>query len=154
MRLRDKYALCALLLVLAAPPAWAHGTILTANLTEGVELRATFDTGEAMAQAQVTVFAPSNPTQIWMHGTTDQDGRFAFVPDRDQPGTWTVQVRQAGHGAIVNVTTGITGIAQPTPTAPAQTLGQQLLMIALVVWGALGTALFFHRRKGVKNASA
>jgi nickel transport protein len=154
MQLRGKCSICATLFALAAAPVWAHGTILSAEVSEGVQLHARFDTGEPMAQAQIAIFAPIDPTQIWARGTTDTDGRFAFVPDAKQPGIWTVQVRQAGHGAMINVTTGAGATAQVVENGLARTPAQKLLMVALVVWGALGTALYFRRKGRTKNASA
>ena len=150
MRLRASLALS--LALLAAHAAGAHGVQVAAELTQAVHIRATYDTGQPMAQAQVALFAPSNPAQVWARGVTDDKGTFTFVPDPAEVGQWSVQVRQAGHGAIVSVTTDGTApqAAQPTP----QSMAQKLLMVALVAWGALGTALFFWRRKGAAHASA
>jgi nickel transport protein len=150
MRLRASLALSVALL--SAQAAGAHGVHVAAELTQAVHVRATYDTGQPMAQAQVALFAPSNPAQVWARGVTDDNGTFTFIPDPAEIGQWSVQVRQAGHGAIVSVSTGSTAPqgAQPAP----QSMAQKLLMIALVAWGALGTALFFWRRKGAAHASA
>ncbi len=42
----------------------------------------------------------------WLTGICDQQGRFSFTPDPDLPGTWDVQVRQAGHGDIIHIPVG------------------------------------------------
>jgi nickel transport protein len=104
---------------------------------------ATYDTGEPLAGGQVTVYAPDDPTAPWLTGACDDEGRFVFTPDPDKPGTWDVQVRQAGHGDIVHIPIGA-GVTSSGGGgfSPAQIV----LMAACVVWGFVGTALFFSRR--------
>jgi nickel transport protein len=109
-----------------------------------IEITALFDTGEPIQGGQVTVYAPDNPSTTWLSGTTDEEGRFSFTPDPEKPGTWAVQVRQAGHGDIVHIpfqgseasngTTGFSAI-------------QIVVMGACVLWGLAGTALYFSRSK-------
>ncbi len=153
LRLRARSTLGAMLLAWAVQPVWAHGVHVTAEVTQAVQVRVAYDTGQPMAMAQVALFAPTDPTQVWARGETDADGIFTFVPDPAQQGQWTVQVRQAGHGAIITVRTD--GAApQATASPTQQSTAQKLLMIALVAWGALGTALFFWRRKESGHASS
>ncbi|MEE9618360.1 MAG: carboxypeptidase regulatory-like domain-containing protein, partial [Anaerolineae bacterium] len=91
---------------------------------------------------QVTVYAPDDPSTPWLTGVCDEDGRFIFTPDPSKPGTWDVQVRQSGHGDMVHIPIGedvaMTGTTGYTPL-------QVVLMGACVVWGFVGTALFFLR---------
>ncbi len=136
-------------LLLLPSGAAAHGVVLDHRPVEGVEVRAAFDTGEVMDEAQVSVFAPEDASEPWETGTTDERGRYLFVPDASRPGTWTVQVRQAGHGSIVNVTVeedaGVTGADGFSGGGyGALQIG---LMAAAGVWGFVGTALFFMRKK-------
>ena len=86
-----------------APGAWAHGVNVTHSTGEAVRVQALFASGEPMATAQVSVFAPDDAETPWIIGTTDPAGNFAFVPDPAQSGRWEVQVRLAGHGEIVYV---------------------------------------------------
>lgn len=86
-----------------APAVWAHGIHVTHAAGEAVRVTASFDSGEPMVAAQVSVFAPGDLETPWMTGTTDPAGQFAFVPDMTQTGRWEVQVRLAGHGEIVYV---------------------------------------------------
>ena len=86
-----------------APVAWAHGVHVTHSTGEAVRVQASFASGEPMAAAQVSVFAPDDVETPWIIGTTDPAGNFAFVPDPAQSGRWEVQVRLAGHGEIVYV---------------------------------------------------
>jgi nickel transport protein len=150
--------------------AIAHGVAIEYQSTQAYEIRAVYDSGEPMAEVQVAVFAPSNPTEPWLQGTTDREGRFLFTPDA--PGNWEVQIRQAGHGDIVTIpvsnsvgaapkasaATANSATANPSPdtvATPSNAIAtsnsysplQKGLMMGSVIWGCLGTALFFSRGK-------
>ncbi len=122
----------------------AHGVKIDYTINVAVEIRAAYDTGAPMAGGQVTVYAPDDLSTPWLEGVCDDEGRFTFTPDPSIPGTWDVQVRQAGHGDIVHIPIGedmmMTGSTGYTPL-------QIVLMGASVVWGFIGTALFFSRRQ-------
>jgi len=118
--------------------------------TEAIAIRARYDSGEPMANAQVTVYAPDKPSTPWRQGTTGSNGRFAFVPAGASSGSWEVRVRKAGHGEIVSIPAGNeTGAAAAGSLAGSTgyTPLQKALMGALGVWGFVGTALFFARRR-------
>ena len=142
--------------------AHAHGANLDYQMTPGVTLQAKYDAGGPMTQAQFTVFAPNDPTTPWLTGKSDAQGRFSFVPDASIPGMWAVQAREAGHGALVQIpigdsngsnaaTASASATAPAMPSAVVHTQGanpmQRWVMIASVVWGFIGTALFFARKK-------
>jgi nickel transport protein len=122
---------------------FAHGAKIEYTISLAVEVVAAYDTGEPMSGGQVTVYAPNDPATPWLTGVCDEEGRFTFTPDPDQPGTWDVQVRQAGHGDMIHIPIGedvaLTGGSGYTPL-------QMVLMGACVVWGFVGTTLFFSRR--------
>jgi nickel transport protein len=137
----------------------------TATVTV-VDIRATYDSGEPMAGGQVTIYAPSDPSTPWQTGQCDAAGTFTFTPDPSLPGRWEVQVRQAGHGDIVSVE-----VAPPSdgehpdrlssagngPAAQGYTPLQYVVMGASVVWGFIGTALYFSggaRRKQQQGETA
>ena len=124
---------------------YAHGARIEYTLSTAVELVATYDTGEPMAGGQVTIYAPDDPATPWLTGVCDDQGRFAFTPDPDKPGTWDVQVRQAGHGDIVHIPIGEGEV--PVAGTGGNTVLQIVLMSACVIWGFIGTALFFMRRR-------
>jgi nickel transport protein len=134
----------SLLLLSTAGVTFAHGAKIEYTVGMAVELQATYDTGEPMAGGQVTVYAPDDPSTPWLTGVCDEEGRFVFAPDPEKPGTWDVQVRQAGHGDIVHIEIGA-GAA--TSGGSRLTTPQILLMAVCVVWGGIGTALFFSRRR-------
>ena len=159
----------------------AHGTKISYENAEAIVINVVYDSGEPMGKAQISVYAPDNPSEPWLTGTTDGKGRFLFQPDSTKPGNWEVKVRHSGHGGVVRVP--VTSAAQPKETQQAQqtqqtqqtnpttspnsstpaqvsvakesenleyTPLQRGLMIASVIWGFVGTALFFSGRK--KNA--
>lgn len=134
-------------------PILAHGATIEYRQTKAIQIQALYDTGEPLAEAQVAVYAPNDPASAWMTGTTDEQGWFLFRPDPEQPGNWEVTVRQSGHGDIVvipveagdlNPDAATDGIATSRPT---QTPLQKGLMVASVLWGCVGTALFFSQSR-------
>lgn len=143
--------------------AHAHGAFLDYQITPGITLQAKYDAGEPMTAAQFTVYAPNDPTTPWLKGKSDEQGRFSFVPDPKIPGMWAVQAREAGHGALVQIPIGESGsgdaaaattdasAAAPATQAVVHTQGaspaQRTVMVASVIWGFIGTALFFARKK-------
>ncbi|WP_071796364.1 hypothetical protein [Natronohydrobacter thiooxidans] len=138
---------------LCAPlSAFSHAALIEAETAQAIRLHALYDTGEPMSHAQVIIYAPDDPSTPWGQGVTDRDGRLEFVLG-NEPGRWSFQVRQSGHGAMVHMEIGADAPVIMTASS-AQGWGQRLLMVALVAWGALGTAAFVYRRKGGRNASA
>ncbi len=132
--------------------ALSHAALIEAETAQAIRLHAFYDTGEPMAHAQVIIYAPDDPSSPWGQGVTDRDGWFEFIPDATE-GRWSVQVRQSGHGAMAHVQMG--GDAPVIITASGtQSWLQRMVMVALVAWGALGTALFVLRKKGRSDASA
>lgn len=148
----------ALALLAATLPmqALAHGAQVQAEAVFAISLQARYDTGEPMALAQVVIYAPDAVGTAWARGTTDAAGRYLFAPDPALPGRWTIQVRQAGHGAIVHLETGGASTAAHVvrAAAPAQGTLQKAVMVALVIWGALGTVLFLRSKRRAEDASA
>jgi len=143
----------------ASTRAIAHGVRMQARETQAIEVNAEYDNGDPMVNAQVTVYAPNDPATPWLEGTTDNNGNFVFTPDSSQSGNWSVQVRQAGHGSIVNVPVegnqaqaGGDSATPESSTSRVMNTGaanftplQIILMGAAGVWGFIGTALFFMR---------
>lgn len=146
--------------------AIAHGANIEYKSTNALQINATYDSGQPMSNAQVTIYAPDDPATPWLTGTTDENGGFIFVPDSTKVGNWEVKVRQAGHGDIISIPGAIPGenspssINQNQPNAENQSVTQNQrsvssqnytpiqkgLMIISVGWGFVGTALFFSRK--------
>ncbi len=120
---------------------YAHGAKIEYTVNMTIEIVAAYDNGEPMASGQVAVYAPDDPSTPWLTGVCDNEGRFSFVPDTSKPGIWDVQIRQAGHGDIVHIPVG-----DGTGSAGGYTPLQIVLMAASVIWGSVGTALYFLRR--------
>lgn len=116
-----------------------------------------------MSEAQVIIYSPAETNTAWKTGKTDESGQFFFTPDTSQPGVWEVIVRKAGHGQTTTFSvgdsagsgttdgSGLTSAiarnsANRTPAAPSDVAGQKWITIAAVVWGFIGTALFFSGR--------
>jgi nickel transport protein len=126
--------------------ALAHGVNIQYSSDVEITIVAKYDTGTPMAGAQVAVYAPDDPSTPWLTGVCDDEGRFSFTPDASKPGIWDVQVRLAGHGGMIHIPVG------GDSTATSGGLGgysylQIGLMAACVIWGCIGTALYFRRRR-------
>jgi uncharacterized GH25 family protein len=96
--------LAAALLVPAA--LFGHGVEVSEE-TGGAQgsvrvIRFTYTTGEAMMYARVFVYPPSNPEREILHGTTDRNGIFCFLPD--ESGEWRLVVEDGmGHTGEIKV---------------------------------------------------
>ena len=129
--------------------AIAHGAIIEVT-QEALTVEATFDSGEPMAEAQVSIYSPADLKTPWTKGQTDEQGRFSFSPDDEVPGQWEVTVRQAGHGGTTTFEvseSGSSGVFSSSTSSPgAQPGAQKWISIAAIIWGFVGTALFFSRK--------
>jgi len=140
-------------------PAIAHGAKANYKITSSIEIQANYDSGQPMKNAQVTVYSPADPNQPWSKGLTDEKGYFWFTPDYSQAGYWEVKVRQAGHGALISIPidSKVNNNSQNSEVVRNNLQEfsplQKALMIASVIWGCVGTALFFYRGKQ-SNSSA
>lgn len=154
------------MLILPIDKVFAHGTVINYQTKESIEIEAKFDNGIPMKNAQVVIYSPHNPTEAWLSATTDDKGKFMFSPDVSQEGNWTVKVRTAGHGNVINIPIEspvtetdnpqsqeiITSRSISAPSINASlTMAQKLMMATTGVWGFVGTALFFSRKKMEKN---
>jgi len=132
--------------------AIAHGVAMQYQTAQAIAVQANYDTGAPLANAQVTVYAPDSE-RPWLKGTTDEQGKFTFTPDPNKAGTWQVKARLAGHGDVLNIPVDSEGSAIATNGQPklgeaaGYTPLQKGVMAASIIWGAIGTALFFLGRK-------
>lgn len=118
----------------------AHGVTIDYRLESAVHIVAAYDTGEPMAEAQVAVFSPDDKQNPWLVGTTDENGEFSFTPDMTLMGEWDIQVRQAGHGDMIHL-----DLSGNTNTSNSLTVPQIVLISLSILWGCVGTALYFKR---------
>ncbi len=171
MKSKNKYILfLALVLSLSyAQKGLTHGTHIEYNATEAIKIKATYDSGEPMNNGQVTVYNPNEPTKPWLTGVTNKQGEFVFVPDYSVRGNWQIKVRQAGHGNIINIPIEAVGKnklknneesitnsgeiknSDPIKLSNSQnnqyTIQQKLIMALSGIWGFVGTALYFSKKK-------
>ncbi len=135
----------------ASFPVLGHGARVVWEVQgDSVHISAAFDDGLPMDGAQVTVFSAAEPSAPYISGMTDENGEFAFLPDIEQSLSWDVQVRKAGHGDMVHFS-----LAEESEDFIEQrglTTLQIILMSACVVWGFIGTALFFASKRKGQNA--
>ena len=145
---------------IGVPAAWGHGANIDFQVTQAIRVQAKYDSGDPMKEAQVTVYAPNNPAEAWQTGTTDKQGYYVFVPNSEITGNWEVKIRKAGHGDIASIPVEkatLTTASRPSTSQPqiAQVQGsssgytplQRTVMGIVVVWGCVGTALFFMSRR-------
>ena len=123
----------------------AHGVSIQYTSDIEITIVARYDSGEPLAGAQVVVYAPDDPSTPWLTGVCDDEGRFSFTPDSSMPGIWDVQVRLAGHGGMVHIPIG-EGAASSGGIGGYSYL-QIAVMAACVIWGSIGTALYFRPRR-------
>ncbi|HOP61988.1 MAG TPA: carboxypeptidase regulatory-like domain-containing protein [Spirochaetota bacterium] len=138
---------CLLILFLGlAVAAYSHGTKYELVKSGRIGLKAMFDTGEPMSNADVLVFSP-NATSPSIKEKADSNGIFYFTPDK--AGTWVLQVRdKTGHGMRINLKIDESLSIQADSSAGGLNTVQKVVMALCVVWGAVGTALYFKGKKG------
>ena len=143
----------------------AHGAKIEYRTSPSISLQAMYDTGDPMTTAQITVYAPNDPDKPWLTGRADANGYFNFVPDPTISGMWAIQAREAGHGAFIQIPVGndapvvaaasaASGASQTTSATRfsladggQSPLLQRWVTTAAVIWGFIGTSLFFARKR-------
>lgn len=75
-----------------------------------LEFQSTFSTGEPFVGATVSIYAPNDLDNPWLQLITDDQGRFAFMPDLSILGDWNVAIEQGGHADYWTVPVGENGI--------------------------------------------
>ena len=126
---------------------YAHGTEYEV-LSDGViGIKASFDTGEVIADSRVLIFAPGEQEPTF-ETKTDGNGIVCFAPDRS--GIWVLQIRhESGHGMRINFEVDDSMRLHVSDGASFKKLstGQRIAMAACVAFGFIGTALYFLGRK-------
>ncbi|MDY6968781.1 MAG: hypothetical protein SVR08_09040 [Spirochaetota bacterium] len=122
--------------------ALAHGVTYEIQRDSAVIVKAGYDDGEPMSYAEVKIFSPDVQKVEHQNGRTDNNGNFAFLPNRT--GKWRIVVNDGlGHSF-----TAETLIKEKIEIeSHGQGLGnwQKLIMSACIIWGLTGTALYFKR---------
>lgn len=127
-------------------PLFAHGTKYKVVSEKVIGIKAMYDSGEPMANARVLIFAPDE-TKVTCTTESDSSGIFYLIPDR--AGTWTMQVRdRGGHGMRINLPVDESMQLGTAHKGSGMTFLQKIMAVLCVVWGCIGTALYF---KGKAN---
>ncbi len=124
--------------------AMAHGVVFEYHSSMTYIITGNYDDGTPLSEAQVTVYAPDDPKNAWKTGSSDDEGKYFFTPDISKPGIWTIQFRKAGHGGTVNIEVGEESAVS---SSSAYSSAQMAIMAIAVIWGLIGTALYFKKEK-------
>jgi hypothetical protein len=111
----------------------------------GTAIEATYDDGSPMAYCDVEVFRPGEPGEVFLVGSTDPLGRFAFVADTT--GTWRVTVDDGmGHLASCEIVIGTDGVG--TVIKVRTDRFRAVIVGVALVFGLFGVvALLYSRRR-------
>jgi nickel transport protein len=157
----SRWTLSILALCLVAFPgkALAHGTDY--RLLEDKQAIAAeffYADQEPMRYAEVLVFSPGDGDVEYQNGRTDQQGRFAFCPDRS--GTWQMKVSDGlGHAVQAKIVVGpaasgkgIEGLEgkEGSPAGKASLLINALFGLSILLNLALGAYIW----KGSRSVTA
>jgi hypothetical protein len=129
---RSRHIIRAVLVSAAlwAMPASPAGAL---DLFATHEVTAQFATpdGKPMANAEVRVFAPGDPSKVALTGRTDAEGKFVFGADRD--GFWSAEARSADYVARVMIRVG--GESEPhNQLSPLLLIGFLVVLLGIAVW--------------------
>lgn len=109
------------------PPAHAVDLFATHEVTAQF---ATPD-GKPMANAEVRVFAPGDPSKAVATGRTDAEGKFVFGADRD--GMWSAEARTADEVARVMIRVG-GGSQSQGWVSPLLIIGTLAVLLVVAFW--------------------
>jgi len=145
MVLRRVGVCIALFILMVTALIFGHGTKYEILPEKTLGIKAMFDTGDPMASAKVLIFAPDE-TKAAFTAITDSNGVFYFTPDK--AGTWAMQVRdKGGHGMRINLEINDAMLLAPEQkSSNTVSYFQKILMALCVIWGCVGTALYFKKK--------
>ena len=84
------------LVLLSAGEIFAHGVGYRESELRAIPLEFSYSTGEKMSYCEASVFSPNDSKFAAQTGRTDEQGRFAFIPDVS--GDWRIVVSDGqGH---------------------------------------------------------
>lgn len=122
----------------------AHGLLYDLKMGKTLIIKVGYDGGEPMSYSEIKIYSPDGDKLEYQNGFTDANGNFAFIPNR--AGKWKIVISDGmGHvfskDLMVNEGIKIEAITQG--------LGpwQKLIIAISIVWGLIGTALYFKRVK-------
>lgn len=133
-----------ILLMALTPKLMAHGSDYEILKKGVMGVRMYFHSGVPLGDARVLIFAPGE-TKKYQETRSDRRGIVTFSPDRT--GTWILQVREkSGHGMRINLPVKEGMIPEKTENTGSLSSLQKTVMALSIIWGLVGTALFFSRK--------
>lgn len=119
-----------------------HYEILKDNII-GIEVK--YEDGVPLGEQPVRVFSPDNKSKAYIKSKTNHLGRYYFKADKK--GDWIVIVQDAaGHAVRVNVRVEKDEVKVKNQSNAIDPF-QKIIMSLSIIWGLIGTALFFYRNK-------
>ena len=135
--------LLVLMLTLWACEAYAHGVGYRQSEFRAVSLEFFYSTGEKMSYREAKVYSPSDDKFAVQTGRTDEQGRFAFIPD--VPGEWRVIVcDEEGHQCNATVSISETLRAEVHEDSSENLLVRAILGVSII----FNIAMFIRWRSG------
>ena len=136
------------LLLLCTLDLFSHG-VSTKIIKKGiVGIRFAYEGGNAFSNVKVKIYSPDDASKPFIVTSTDTAGYVYFAPTKK--GEWIVVAKdEGGHAKRVNLNIDDSFSVQ-SKSAGEMTPLQKLIMGLAVVWGFIGTALFFKGRKATK----
>lgn len=133
------------ILILIMPTViYAHGVVYE-FVQNKVCIKVSYESGEAFYPATVKVYRPDEK-KVSMKSKTDENGFFSFEPDI--AGKWILMFQDSsGHGTRVNVNIKDDLTLDIENSVDSISVFQKIIMGICVIWGFVGTALFFIKRR-------
>ncbi|MBQ7543819.1 MAG: hypothetical protein IJT02_02645 [Synergistaceae bacterium] len=133
-----------MVLALCACEAYAHGVGFRRSEVKAIPLEFFYSTGEKMSYREARVFSPRDEKFAVQTGRTDEEGRFAFMPDVS--GDWRVVVRdEEGHQCTAVVTVNDEGSAVGGDNSQPDILIRALLGVSLLFNIAFMVKRYAHK---------
>ncbi|MBR0233511.1 MAG: hypothetical protein IJQ47_05650 [Synergistaceae bacterium] len=119
--------------------SFAHGTGYRQINLKAIPLEFFYSTGEKMSYREVKVFSPKDSKFPIQTGRTDEEGRFAFIPDVS--GDWKVIVRdEEGHQCEAKI--NLTSLSSDDDISPYR--GHNVARGSMAKEAILGVSLIFN----------
>ncbi len=117
----------------------AHGTGYRQINLKAIPLEFFYSTGEKMSYREVKVFSPKDSKFPIQTGRTDEEGRFAFIPDVS--GDWKVIVRdEEGHQCEAKI--NLTSLSSDDDISPYR--GHNVARGSMAKEAILGVSFIFN----------
>jgi nickel transport protein len=127
---------------------FSHG-VSTKIINKGiVGIRFAYEGGNPFSNVKVKIYSPDDASTPFIVASTDTAGYVYFAPTKR--GEWIIVAKdEGGHAKRVNLNVDESFAVQSAASGNLNSLQKLILGIA-VVWGFIGTALFFKSRKAKK----